>query len=133
MLVSDKMNTTLTQIGETPMEELLKQLIENVKGIKENVEQIDRSIHNMDKRLSRLEKMDSIEHRVSVNQIDLTDIKEIVEKIETFQREIVLPMAQEKDKVDLTFINRRMDAQLTKIAQNEEAILMINGKKEENK
>ena len=117
------------------MEELLKQLIENVKDIKENVSRIDDSIHALEQRLSRLEKMDSIEHRVSVNQIDLTDIKEIVERMDEFQREEVLPMAKKIKEIhtseDFHLINRRLDAHLTKIAQNEEAILMLSEKMEE--
>ncbi|MGJ7921131.1 hypothetical protein [Neobacillus sp. LXY-4] len=113
------------------MEELLKQLIENVKEIKQNVAHIDDSIKHLENRLSRLEKVDSIEHRVSVNQIDLSDIKDIVEKVEEFQREQVLPMAKQikdfRSSIDLELINKRLDAQLTKIAQNEEAILMLKG------
>ncbi|NMD70503.1 hypothetical protein HHO41_09385 [Bacillus sp. DNRA2] len=112
------------------MEELLKQLIENVSEIKNNLTKIDDSIHVLENRLSRLEKMDSIEHRVSVNQIDLTDIKEIVEKMEQFQKEIILPMTKKQYSDELAYIHKRLDAQLTKIAQNEETILMMSGKKE---
>lgn len=122
-------------IGETAMEELLKQLIQNVQDIKENVARIDDSIHALEQRLFRLEKMDSIEHRVSVNQIDLSDIKEIVEKMEEFQREEVLPMAKQIKEIhrseDLHLIHKRLDAHLTKIAQNEEAILMLTENKED--
>lgn len=112
------------------MEELLKQLIANVNEIKENVESINERFHHFEQRLSRLEKVDSIEHRVSVNQIDLSDIKEIVEKIEEFQKEQILPMAMHINDIhyaeEFNKINNRLDAHLAKIAKNEEAILMIS-------
>lgn len=78
--------------------------------------------------------MDSIEHRVTVNQIDLTDIKEIVEKMENFQQEEVAAFIKKNMKEfqvneELELINKRLDAQLTKIAQNEEAIIMIANNK----
>ncbi|AGK53861.1 hypothetical protein [Bacillus sp. 1NLA3E] len=111
------------------MEELLKQLINTVNDIKENVLSINESIQNLERRVERYGKMDSIEHRVEVNQIDLSDIKDIVEKMENFQRDEVLPMAKAIKDIryaeELTLIHKRLDAQLTKIAKNEEAILMI--------
>lgn len=114
------------------MEDLLKQLIENVNEIKNNLASVDQSIQGLEQRLLRLEKMDSIEHRVSVNQIDLTDIKEIVEKVEQFQHDIILPMTKRQNSEELAYIHKRLDAQLTKIAQNEEAILMMSGKIEKS-
>jgi molecular chaperone DnaK (HSP70) len=119
------------------MEALLKQLLDNINHMKENLEQIDQAIQNLDQRLFRLEKVDSIEHRVAVNQIDLSDIKEIVEKVEEFQREKILPMTKKIEEFhrreDIEFINKRLDAHLIKIAQNEEAILMLKGNpKQEN-
>lgn len=116
------------------MEELLKQLLDSVNDIKENVLKIDNKIHHLEQRLERLEKVDSIEHRVAVNQIDLSDIKEIVEKVETFQREEVLEFIKNHRSElqinhEINQINKRLDAHLTKLAHNEEAILMITKEK----
>ncbi|CAM3681829.1 hypothetical protein [Cytobacillus oceanisediminis] len=118
------------------MEELLKQLLESNKEIKNQLIQIDKNVKILEHRLDRLEKVDSIEHRVMVNQIDLTDIKEIVEKMDSFQREEMkdfLEIIKETTlkqmlSEEITQIHQRLDAQLTKIAKNEEAILMIEGK-----
>lgn len=114
------------------MEELLKQLLISVNEIGNNVNRIDESIHHLEQRLARLEKMDSIEHRVTVNQIDLTDIKEVLEKMDAFQKEGIESIVKlvntniKSIKLDeeINNIHNRLDAQLTKIAQNEEAILM---------
>lgn len=112
------------------MEELLKQLIANMNDIKENVAKIDGKIENIEQRLARLEKVDSIEHRVSVNQIDLSDIKGIVEKIEKFQKEEILPMTMHMNDIryaeEFLKINKRLDCQLVKIAKNEEDILILS-------
>jgi lysyl-tRNA synthetase class II len=114
----------------TTVEELLKQLISGVNDIKENVIRIDAKLFDFEKRLTRLEKVDSIEHRVEVNQIDLSDIKEIVEKIEKFQKEQILPMAMHINDLhyaeEFTKLNNRLDAHLAKIAKNEEAILLLS-------
>ncbi|MBU8878697.1 hypothetical protein BGM26_06800 [Bacillus sp. FJAT-29790] len=118
------------------MEEILKQILEGMHDIKNQVAKIDQNIQTLEHRLARLEKMDSIEHRVEVNQIDLTDIKEIVEKMDTFQRGELMDFFQVLKGTsikklfheELHQINQRLDAQLTKIAKNEEAILMIEGK-----
>jgi GTPase involved in cell partitioning and DNA repair len=118
------------------MEELLKQLLESNIEIKNQLIQIDKNVKILEHRLDRLEKVDSIEHRVMVNQIDLTDIKEIVEKMDSFQREEMkdfLEIIKETTlkqmlTEEITQIHQRLDAQLTKIGKNEEAILMMEGK-----
>lgn len=118
------------------MEELLKQVLEISKDIKNQLIQIDKNVKILEHRLNRLEKVDSIEHRVTVNQIDLTDIKEIVEKMDSFQREEMkdfLEIMKETALKQMIYeeihqIHLRLDAQLTKIAKNEEAILMMEGK-----
>ncbi|WP_026582352.1 hypothetical protein [Bacillus sp. J33] len=118
------------------MEELLKQVLEINNDIKNQLIQIDKNVKMLEHRLNRLEKVDSIEHRVMVNQIDLTDIKEIVEKMDSFQREEMkdfLEIIKEtalKQMIceEIHQIHLRLDAQLTKIAKNEEAILMMEGK-----
>jgi hypothetical protein len=57
-------------------------LTENVNDIKSLIHTFNETLENIEKRLARLEKMDSIEHRVAVNQIDLSDIKESLQRIE---------------------------------------------------
>lgn len=118
------------------MEEILKQILSGMNEMKNEIAEIGKNIKTVEHRLDRLEKMDSIEHRVEVNQIDLTDIKEILEKMDSFQTDVLKDFFQifkgnSFNKVlqeELNLINQRLDAQLTKIAKNEEAILMIEGK-----
>lgn len=118
------------------MEEILKQILAGMNEMKQEIAEIGKNIKTVEHRLDRLEKMDSIEHRVEVNQIDLTDIKEILEKMDSFQTDVLKDFFQifkgsSFNKVlqeELSVINQRLDAQLTKIAKNEEAILMIEGK-----
>ncbi|WP_102275707.1 hypothetical protein [Cytobacillus massiliigabonensis] len=118
------------------MEEILKQILSGMNEMKQEIAEIGKNIKTVEHRLDRLEKMDSIEHRVEVNQIDLTDIKEILEKMDSFQTDVLKDFFQifkgnSFNKVlqeELGLINQRLDAQLTKIAKNEEAILMIEGK-----
>ncbi|WP_313802388.1 hypothetical protein [Cytobacillus sp.] len=118
------------------MEEILKQILAGMNEMKQEIADIGKNIKTVEHRLDRLEKMDSIEHRVEVNQIDLTDIKEILEKMDSFQTDVLKDFFQifkgnSFNKIlheELNLINQRLDAQLTKIAKNEEAILMIEGK-----
>lgn len=98
------------------MEHEFKRLSENVNDIKSLISTFNETLENIEKRLSRLEKMDSIEHRVTVNQIDLSDIKESLERIE------------ETQKKDIQYINRRLDSHLVKIAKAEEEILILKNK-----
>lgn len=60
--------------------------------------------------------MDSIEHRVEVNQIDLSDIKESLQRIE------------EKQSSEIHHINRRLDSHLVKLAKAEEDIIILKTK-----
>ncbi|MFX3623511.1 MAG: hypothetical protein ACE3JP_05555 [Ectobacillus sp.] len=115
------------------MEELLQQLLNEMKDIKEQVSKIDHKFEDLSAKLENLEKMDSIEHRVTVNQIDLVDVKELVEKIESFQREelaelVTTNLQVANVKEEFKNVHRRLDAHLTKIAKNEEAILMIENR-----
>lgn len=118
------------------MEEILKQILSGMNEMKNEIAEIGKNIKTVEHRLDRLEKMDSIEHRVEVNQIDLTDIKEILEKMDSFQTDVLKDFFQifkgtsfnKALQEELSLINNRLDAQLTKIAKNEEAILMIEGK-----
>jgi predicted nucleic acid-binding Zn-ribbon protein len=98
------------------MEKHFDKLTENVMDIKSLIDTFNTTLDNIEKRLARLEKMDSIEHRVEVNQIDLSDIKDSLERIE------------ETQKNEIQHINRRLDSHLVKIAKAEEDILIIKNK-----
>jgi len=117
------------------MEEILKEILHGMNDIKSQLSEIDQSVKILEKKMDRIEKLNSIEHRVEVNQIDITDIKELVENMDSFQREHM------KDFFDflkgtsikifneeLNQINQRLNAQLKKIAKNEEAIMMMEEK-----
>jgi DNA repair exonuclease SbcCD ATPase subunit len=121
--------------GAIHMEEILKEILHGMNDIKSQLSEIDQSVKILEKKMDRIEKLNSIEHRVEVNQIDITDIKELVEKMDSFQREHM------KDFFDflkgtsikifneeLNQINHRLNAQLKKIAKNEEAIMMMEEK-----
>ncbi|WP_040204380.1 hypothetical protein [Neobacillus jeddahensis] len=98
------------------MEKQFEKLSENVMDIKSLIETFNTTLDNIEKRLSRLEKMDSIEHRVEVNQIDLSDIKDSLQRIESSQSN------------DIQHLNRRLDSHLVKIAKAEEDILILKTK-----
>lgn len=91
-------------------------LTENVNDIKSLIHRFNETLDNIDKRLSRLEKMDSIEHRVEVNQIDLSDIKESLQRIE------------DSHNSEIKHVNRRLDSHLIKIAKVEEDMLIMKSK-----
>ena len=117
------------------MEEILKQILQEMNDIKSQLSDIGHDIQGIEKRLDKLEKLDSIEHRVEVNQIDLTDIKEILDRMESYQKEelndffhFLKGTSVKIFHEELDVINQRLDAHLTKIAKNEEAIMMISGK-----
>lgn len=98
------------------MEQVVAKLTENVNDIKSLIQTFNETLKNIDKRLSRLEKVDSIEHRIAVNQIDLSDIKEALERIEKIQQN------------EIHHINRRLDSHLVKIAKAEEELLILKNK-----
>lgn len=98
------------------MEQEFKKLTENVDDIKSLIKTFNETLAKIEHRLARLEKMDSIEHRVEVNQIDLSDIKELLQRIE------------ESQKGEVQHINRRLDSHLVKIAKAEEDILILKSK-----
>jgi predicted nucleic acid-binding Zn-ribbon protein len=91
-------------------------LTENVNDIKSLIHTFNETLENIEKRLARLEKMDSIEHRVAVNQIDLSDIKESLQRIE------------DSHNNEVQHIKRRLDSHLIKIAKVEEDMLIIKSK-----
>jgi predicted nucleic acid-binding Zn-ribbon protein len=93
-----------------------EKLTENVNDIKSLIHTFNETLENIEKRLLRLEKMDSIEHRVAVNQIDLSDIKESLQRIE------------DSHNNEIQHINRRLDSHLIKIAKVEEDMIIIKSK-----
>jgi chromosome segregation ATPase len=98
------------------MVQAFDKLTENVNDIKSLINTFNETLENIEKRLSRLEKMDSIEHRVAVNQIDLSDIKDALQRIE------------DSNNNDIQHINRRLDSHLIKIAKVEEDMIIIKSK-----
>jgi len=111
------------------MEKNLETITENINEIKSLIQSFNKTLDNIEHRLSRLEKMDSIEHRVEVNQIDLSDIKESLQRIEEVQ-EIVVKEVKDKpgNKEEIQHINRRLDSHLVKIAKAEEDIIILKTK-----
>lgn len=98
------------------MEQEFEKLSENINDIKSLIQKYNETLQTIEIRLARLEKMDSIEHRVEVNQIDLSDIKESLERIEEIQ------------KSEINHINRRLDSHLVKLAKAEEEIIILKSK-----
>jgi archaellum component FlaC len=98
------------------MEQKFGKLTDNIDDIKSLIQKFNSTLENIENRLSRLEKMDSIEHRVAVNQIDLSDIKESLERIEEVQGN------------EIHHINRRLDSHLVKLAKADEEIIMLKTK-----
>ncbi|MEH7093532.1 hypothetical protein [Neobacillus vireti] len=94
------------------MEKEFVKLPENELDLKSLIQTFNTTLETIEKRLSRLEKMDSIEHRVEVNQIDLSDIKDSLQRIE------------ESHSNELQHVNRRLDSHLVKIAKLEEDMII---------
>lgn len=111
------------------MEQNLEKLTESVNDIKILIETFNNTLGNIENRLSRLEKMDSIEHRVAVNQIDLSDIKDSLQKIEEKQEDVLKDLEKmRKQDENIHQMNRRLDSHLVKIAKAEEEIIMLKTK-----
>ncbi|MDP4105761.1 MAG: hypothetical protein Q8935_12510 [Bacillota bacterium] len=113
------------------MEQKLENLTDNVNDIKNLIHTFNKTLEKIENRLARLEKVDSIEHRVAVNQIDLSDIKEALDRIEGVQSSIVKEIQQVKSQgtsQDIHQINRRLDSHLVKLAKAEEEIIMLKTK-----
>lgn len=108
------------------MEQKLERLSDNVNDIKGLIETFNTTLENIEKRLSRLEKVDSIEHRVTVNQIDLSDIKESLERIESMQKDEIVNIIKEiLNGEQMKYIQRRLDSHLVKLAKAEEEIIIL--------
>lgn len=98
------------------MDHEIKRLTDNVNDIKGLIQTFNDTLANIESRLARLEKVDSIEHRIAVNQIDLSDIKESLERIEEVQQK------------ETQLLKSRLDSHLIKIAKAEEEILMLKNR-----
>jgi regulator of replication initiation timing len=95
----------------------MEQLFKAIEEMKTMISSYHNKLDSIEKRLNRLEKVDSIEHRVAVNQIDLSDIKEALEEMKdqyTFS-----PHDEFKT------IHKRLDTHLIKIAKAEEEIILL--------
>jgi CRISPR/Cas system CMR-associated protein Cmr5 small subunit len=111
------------------MEQKLQELTEAVNDIKSIIHTFGKTLEAIEKRLSRLEQMDSIEHRVEVNQIDLSDIKESLQRIEEVQSNVIKEIGNKRaSQQDFQYINRRLDSHLVKLAKAEEEIIILKNK-----
>ncbi|WP_419888790.1 hypothetical protein ACN6MT_27045 [Neobacillus niacini] len=111
------------------MEKKLDQLTENISDIKTLINTFNKTLENIEHRLSRLEQMDRIEHRVEVNQIDLSDIKDSLQRIEDVQGNVVKQLEENAGNgEEIKHINRRLDSHLIKLAKAEEEIIMLRNK-----
>ncbi|SFA80420.1 MULTISPECIES: hypothetical protein [unclassified Bacillus (in: firmicutes)] len=117
------------------MDANFSQLANTVGEIKNLMDSFQDTLVNIEKRLSRLEKMDSIEHRVEVNQIDLSDIKEAILRMEDHQNEEIGKVLQvmkesftKEHNETIMHINRRLDSHLIKLAKAEEEIIILKNR-----
>jgi hypothetical protein len=95
----------------------MDQVMKALEEMKTVILSYNDKLGNIEKRLARLEKVDSIEHRVAVNQIDLSDIKVTLEELKenfTFN-----------PNDELRTIHKRLDSHLIKIGRAEEEIIML--------
>ncbi|WP_442599022.1 hypothetical protein [Neobacillus sp. D3-1R] len=98
----------------------MERLLKSLEEIKTVVLSYNEKLESIEKRLARLEKVDSIEHRVAVNQIDLSDIKEALEELkENFSG---------NGSDEIKSIQKRLDSQLLMLAKAEEEIIILKSK-----
>ncbi|WLR54012.1 hypothetical protein LC048_16130 [Mesobacillus subterraneus] len=114
----------------------LAEIINLLKGIESSMDSLNNRTENIEKRLDRLEKVDSIEHRVTSNQIDITDIKDALERMEEMQSAKIenmlkelLSKAETKNNTEFSTIHKRLDTHLLKLGRVEEEILMVQQEK----
>ncbi|PLR90073.1 hypothetical protein [Bacillus sp. T33-2] len=114
------------------MNENNNRIADILKDIKDSITALGKTVQGIEKRLERLEKVDSIEHRVTSNQIDITDIKEALERMEELQsakieavlREII-DNTEKKSSAEFKTIHKRLDSHLLKMGKVEEDILIL--------
>lgn len=114
----------------------LSEIINLIKGIESSIDSLHKRAESIEKRLERLEKVDSIEHRVTSNQIDITDIKDALERMEEMQSAKIenmlkelLNKAETKNNTEFSTIHKRLDSHLLKLGRVEEEILMVQQEK----
>jgi chromosome segregation ATPase len=110
------------------MEKKLEKLSNNVDDIRSLINTFNNTLVHIESRLDQFEKVDSIEHRVAVNQIDLSDIKDSLNRIEEVQSKLLAEIAEIKDLENhdhIKYINRRLDSHLVKLGKAEEEIIML--------
>ncbi|WNF23964.1 hypothetical protein [Mesobacillus jeotgali] len=114
----------------------LSEIINLIKGIESSIDSLHKRAESIEKRLERLEKVDSIEHRVTSNQIDITDIKDALERMEEMQSAKIENMLKEllnkaeiKNNSEFSTIHKRLDSHLLKLGRVEEEILMVQQEK----
>ncbi len=111
------------------MEQKLDKLTDNISDIKSLIHSFNKTLENIEHRLSRLEQMDRIEHRVEVNQIDLSDIKESLQRIEDVQSNVIEEIKKNSGNAEeVKHINRRLDSHLIKLAKAEEEIIILKNR-----
>lgn len=119
------------------MDDKLDQVIDTLADIKKSMSVIEDKVASLEKRMNGLGKVDSIEHRVTSNQIDITDIKEALERMEEIQTQKVENILKEviesldkKNSREFHAVNRRLDSHLLKLGKVEEEILILQEENE---
>ncbi|MCM3125364.1 hypothetical protein QNH36_06355 [Mesobacillus sp. AQ2] len=114
----------------------LSEIVNLLKGIESSIDSLNKRTESIEKRLDRLEKVDSIEHRVTSNQIDITDIKDALERMEELQSAKIENMLKElmtqtetKNNAEFSTIHKRLDSHLLKLGRVEEEILIVQQEK----
>jgi hypothetical protein len=122
--------------GEHAEMEGLSEIVNLLKGIESSIDSLNKRTESIEKRLDRLEKVDSIEHRVTSNQIDITDIKDALERMEELQSAKIENMLKElmtqtemKNNTEFSTIHKRLDSHLLKLGRVEEEILIVQQEK----
>ncbi|MGA9227683.1 MAG: hypothetical protein WB217_15165 [Mesobacillus sp.] len=114
----------------------ISEIFNLLKGIGHSIDSLNKRAEGIEKRLERLEKVDSIEHRVTSNQIDITDIKDALERMEEMQSakienalQQLLEKAEVKNNSEFSTIHKRLDSHLLKLGRVEEEMLMVQQEK----
>ncbi len=111
-------------------------ILNMLSDVKESMAALNEKLERVEKRLDQLGKVDSIEHRVTSNQIDITDIKDALERMEELQVARVERIATEileasakQNEAGVASVQKRLDTHLLKIGRVEEDILILQGDK----